>query len=227
MHPKSFRKTTVPKIVKKGSSCIGMMISIYSEMIPYHFTVDWYDFYRTDIFHDFTAKNKINIITIVTWSDALYHVEWIFPDQSITLDAVSVKRQKERGKRPIIALNRIVYTYMYISICITRFIYYTKTIMIQAPIAWWASFLCVLVLWVNSIAIRNNDDSSPCSLMRILFMCSSIVGQLYNCPICFLYTFWCFVVHSTLDISESNFISNYWYLPSKFSGSRKFTSRYQ
>ena len=36
----------------------GMMISIYSEMIPYHFTVD-YDFYRTDIFHDFTAKNKI------------------------------------------------------------------------------------------------------------------------------------------------------------------------
>ena len=38
-----------------------MMISIYSEMIPYHFTVDWYDFYRTDIFHDFTTKNKIKI----------------------------------------------------------------------------------------------------------------------------------------------------------------------
>ena len=37
-----------------------MMISIYSEMIPYHFTVDWYDFYRTDIFHDFPTKNKIN-----------------------------------------------------------------------------------------------------------------------------------------------------------------------
>ena len=38
-----------------------MMISIYSELIPYHFIVDGYDFYRTDIFHDFTAKNKINI----------------------------------------------------------------------------------------------------------------------------------------------------------------------
>ena len=36
-----------------------MMISIYSEMIPYHFTVDLYDFYRTDIFHDFAAKNQI------------------------------------------------------------------------------------------------------------------------------------------------------------------------
>ena len=46
----------MPKIVEKG---IELMISIYSEMIPYHFTVDCYDFYRTDIFHDFTAKNKI------------------------------------------------------------------------------------------------------------------------------------------------------------------------
>ena len=26
----------------------------------------------------------IHIITTVTWSDASYHVEWIFPDQSIT-----------------------------------------------------------------------------------------------------------------------------------------------
>ena len=34
-------------------------IYMYSEMIPYHFTVDWYDFYRIDIFHDITAKNKI------------------------------------------------------------------------------------------------------------------------------------------------------------------------
>ena len=43
-----------------------MMISIYSEIIPYHFTVDGYDFYRTDIFHDFTAKNKIKKILQVT-----------------------------------------------------------------------------------------------------------------------------------------------------------------
>ena len=28
-------------------------------MIPYHFTVDWCYFYRTDIFHDFTAKYRI------------------------------------------------------------------------------------------------------------------------------------------------------------------------
>ena len=41
-----------------------MMISIYSEMIPYHFTVDWYDFYRTDIFHDFTTKNKIKSFSL-------------------------------------------------------------------------------------------------------------------------------------------------------------------
>ena len=41
-----------------------MMISIYSEMIPYHFTVNWYDFYRTDILHDFTAKNKIKSILV-------------------------------------------------------------------------------------------------------------------------------------------------------------------
>ena len=40
-----------------------MMISIYSEMIPYYFTVDWYDFYHTDIFHDFTAKNKIKFFS--------------------------------------------------------------------------------------------------------------------------------------------------------------------
>ena len=38
-----------------------MMISIYiyNEMIPYHFTVDWYYFYHTGIFHDFTTKYKI------------------------------------------------------------------------------------------------------------------------------------------------------------------------
>ena len=54
-----------------------MMISIYSEMIPYHFTVDRYDFYRTDIFQDFTAKNKININ--LQWNDTFYRTD-IFHD---------------------------------------------------------------------------------------------------------------------------------------------------
>ena len=35
------------------------MFDPYSEMISYHFPVGWYDYNRTDIFHDFTAKNKI------------------------------------------------------------------------------------------------------------------------------------------------------------------------
>ena len=29
----------------------------------------------------------IHIITTAAWSDALYHIEWVFPDQSITQDA--------------------------------------------------------------------------------------------------------------------------------------------
>ena len=48
----------MPKIVQKGSSRMEWW---------YQSTVKWYhiispvdyDFYRTDIFHDFTAKNKI------------------------------------------------------------------------------------------------------------------------------------------------------------------------
>ena len=58
-----------------------MMISIYSEMIPYHFTVNWYDFYRIDIFHDFTAKNKINLslydIGQFVQSEAASFVGWL------------------------------------------------------------------------------------------------------------------------------------------------------
>ena len=45
------------------------MVSIYSEMITYHFTVDWYDFYRTDIFNDFTAKNKMNSYSVFNFTD--------------------------------------------------------------------------------------------------------------------------------------------------------------
>ena len=36
-------------------------ISIYSEMIPYHFTEGRYYFYHTDIFYDFTAKYKTKV----------------------------------------------------------------------------------------------------------------------------------------------------------------------
>ena len=56
-----------------------MMISIYSEMIPYHFSVDWYDFYRTDIFHDFTTKSKINDvihwITATSYDKSVYCID--------------------------------------------------------------------------------------------------------------------------------------------------------
>ena len=46
MHAKSFRKETKPKTVERCSS--GM-----------EFTVDWYYFYHTDIFHDLIAGYKI------------------------------------------------------------------------------------------------------------------------------------------------------------------------
>ena len=40
MHAKSFQKEIKPKIVEKKYFWHGMIISIYSEMIPYHFIVD-------------------------------------------------------------------------------------------------------------------------------------------------------------------------------------------
>ena len=64
-----------------------MMMSIYSEMIQYHFTVDWYDFYLTDIVHDFTAKNKIKhnisfykflLVVLVYHYYALYFLSLLF-----------------------------------------------------------------------------------------------------------------------------------------------------
>ena len=58
MHAKSFRKTTKPKIIEKVVPAWKDGINLQRN----DFTVDRYDFYRTDIFHDFTAKNKVKFI---------------------------------------------------------------------------------------------------------------------------------------------------------------------
>ena len=60
-------ENTKPKIVEKGSS---RMEWYQSTVKWYYINLQWNDtFYRTDIFHDFTANNKINSYSVFKVTD--------------------------------------------------------------------------------------------------------------------------------------------------------------
>ena len=55
-----------------------MMVSIYTETILYPLTVEWYYFYHNDIFHDLTAKYKINRGYLLFWDKyQIYFIECV------------------------------------------------------------------------------------------------------------------------------------------------------